>query len=253
MMSPPAPDRPSPANAVPPQWRVLVRRFAPLAALVAVALLAYWSGLPQKLSPAALGREQTQLRALVLEHPALTLGGFVLGYAILTGACLPVALMLSLVGGLIFGTWLGGAAVLVGATGGAMLTYAAARSAFAPMLLGRAGRDPRLQKLIEGFGRSAFTYILTLRLIPVFPFALVNVAAGLAAAPMRAFTLATLAGGLPTALIYAGLGAGLGGAIGSEASLKAALHSPQLLAPLGGLALLSLAPLLVKRLRRARR
>ena len=249
-MSSPAPDdRPAEPSAPRPPWRMLVQRFAPLAILVGVALVAYWSGLPQKLSPAALGREQAQLQALVAAHPVLTVGGFVLGYAVLTGACLPVALMLSLAGGLIFGTWLGGAAVLVGATGGAIVTYAAARSAFAPLLLGRARHDPRLQSVIQGFSRGAFTYILTLRLIPVVPFALVNVASGLAAAPARAYALATLVGGVPTALIYAGLGSGLGGAIGSEASLNAALHSPRLLAPLVALALLSMAPIAVKRLR----
>jgi uncharacterized membrane protein YdjX (TVP38/TMEM64 family) len=251
-MSPPAPDALPPSDPPPAALAGGARlaRFAPLAALVVVALVAYWSGLPQMLSPSALGREQAQLHILVAAHPVLSVGGFVLGYAVLTGACLPIALMLSLVGGLIFGTWLGGAAVLFGATGGAIVTYAAARSAFAPLLLGRARHDPRLQSVIEGFGRSAFTYILTLRLIPVVPFALVNVAAGLAAVPLRAYALATLAGGVPTALIYAGVGAGLGDAIGSQARLQAALHSPRLLAPLAGLALLALAPTVVKRLRR---
>jgi uncharacterized membrane protein YdjX (TVP38/TMEM64 family) len=236
-MSPPAPDVPPLSE---PTRGGFLKRFAPLAALIAVALLAYWSGLPQRLSPSALGREQAQLHALVAAHPVLAVGAFVLGYAVLTGACLPIALMLSLVGGLIFGTWLGGAAVLLGATGGAIVTYAAARSAFAPVLLGRARRDPRLQSVIQGFGRSAFTYILTLRLIPAVPFALL------------AFALATLAGGVPTALIYAGLGAGLGEAIGSEAALKAAMHSPRLLGPIAGLAVLALLPMLVKRLRRDR-
>lgn len=202
------------------------------------------------LSPGTIGREQAALHALVASHPALSLAAFVLGYAILIGACLPVALMLSLVGGLIFGPWLGAAAVLVGATCGAVITYAATRSAFAPLLTSRAQRDPRLRRVIHGFGRSAFSYILTLRFIPVVPFALVNVAAGLAAAPLRAFVLATLAGGAPTALIYAGLGAGLGASLGSEQSLHAALQSPRVLLPLAGLFVLALAPIAVKRLRR---
>jgi uncharacterized membrane protein YdjX (TVP38/TMEM64 family) len=117
------------------------------------------------------------------------------------------------------------------------------------MLISRAERDPRLQRVIQGFGRSAFSYILTLRFIPVVPFALVNLAAGLAAVPLRAFTLATLAGGAPTALIYAGLGSGLGASLGSEQSLHQALESPRLLLPLAGLTVLALAPTLVKRLR----
>lgn len=252
-MSPPASDVPVPTDPPAPRkprWRGFVGRLALPTALVAVALAAYWGGLPQMLSPGALGRGQVELRAAAAASPVLALTLYVLAYAVLTGACLPVALMLSLLGGAIFGVWTASVAVLLGATGGAVLTYAAARSAFAPFLLGRAERDPRLQKLIDGFGRGAFSYILTLRLIPLMPFALVNAAAGLAAVPLRAFTLATLAGGVPTALIYAGLGAGLGSSLGSKHSLEAALHSPRLLLPLAGLALLSLVPTLVKRLRR---
>ena len=234
----------------PPTRHGLARRFAPLGALLAVALAAYWAGLPQMLSPAAIGREQAVLHAAVAARPGVALAAYVAAYAVLIGACLPVALMLSLIGGMIFGPWLGATAVLVGATTGAVITYAAMRSAFAPLLLSRAERDPRLQRVIHGFGRSAFSYILTLRFIPVVPFALVNVAAGLAAAPLRAFVLATLAGGVPTALIYAGLGAGLGASLGSEQSLDQALQSPRLIVPLASLFVLSGAPMLVKRLRR---
>ena len=253
-MSPPKPAPPTAPEAAPAPapGRSLVRRFAPLAALLAVALAAYWAGLPQMLSPAAIGREQAELHAAVAGHPALALAAYVTGYAVLIGACLPVALMLSLIGGVIFGPWLGACAVLVGATSGAVITYTAARSAFAPLLLNRAERDPRLQRVIQGFGRSAFSYTLTLRFIPVVPFALVNVAAGLAAVPLRAFVLATLTGGTPTALIYAGLGAGLGASLGSEHSLHQALQSPRLLLPLAGLCVLAAAPTLVKRLRARR-
>jgi uncharacterized membrane protein YdjX (TVP38/TMEM64 family) len=226
-------------------------RLAPLAALIAVALAAYVAGLPQMLTPHALGREQAALRTAAAAAPLAALGVYVLGYAVITGACVPVALMLSLVGGLIFGPWIGAVAVVLGATGGAVLTYGAARSAFAPALIARAERDPRLERVMQGFGRNAFSYILTLRLVPFVPFALVNVAAGLAAVPARAFAAATLAGVVPASLVYASLGAGLGGAL-SERSLAAALHSPRLLLPLAGMAVLALTPTLVTRLRKPR-
>lgn len=231
--------------------RRYVLRFAPLLALAAVAALAYAAGLPQMLTPGALAREQAQLHAAVAAAPALAVGVFVLGYAILVATCIPVALMLSLLGGLVFGPWLGSAAVLLGATGAALLTYAAVRSAFAPALVARAERDPRVGRVLEGFGRNAFSYILTTRLLPFVPFGLVNVAAGIAAAPLRAYAGATLVGGIPSAVIYANLGAGLAGSLGAKGSLLTALHSPQLLLPLLGMALLSLAPMLVRRLRRA--
>lgn len=247
------PDEPPEQVAAAPTGRRLLR-YAPLAVLAAVAAAAWWSGLPGLMAPAAIGREYAQLQAIAAGAPVLAVGGFVLTYAVLTGSCLPTPLMMSLMGGAVFGVWVAAPAVLIGGTGGALLTYAATRSAFAPFLLERARRDPRLQGVIAGFGRSAFSYILTLRLIPMVPFAVVNVASGIAAAPMRPFLLATLVGGVPTAFVYTGLGAGLGAAIGSQESITASLRSPGLLAPLAGLGLLALAAPLAKALRsRARR
>lgn len=246
-MSPRPPDASTTVQAAAPRWRTALGRFALLAALLIVALVAYWSGFAQHLTPSMLEREQAELRGAAQASPILALGLFMLAYAVLTGACLPVALALSLLGGAVFGVWRAAPAVLLGATGGALLTYAAARSAFAPVLLRLAERDTRLQLLVGGFSRGAFRYVLTLRLFPMAPFAMINVASGLAAVPLRPFALATLTGGIPTAVIYTGLGEGLGASLGSEQSLEAALRSPHIVLPLLGLAALSLAPTLLKR------
>jgi uncharacterized membrane protein YdjX (TVP38/TMEM64 family) len=239
-------------NQTPPKpaARRALSRFAPLGALVAIAVAAYFAGLPHLLTPGALGREQAQLHALVAAAPVVTVAAFVVGYAVLVATCIPIALMLSLAGGLVFGPWLGSLVVLLGATGAALLTYAAARSAFAPDLIARAERDPRIGRVLDGFGRNAFSYILTSRLIPFVPFGLVNIAAGLAAVPIRAYAAATLVGGVPSAMIYANLGAGLGGSLGGPGALERALHSPRLLVPLLVLAALSLGPLLWRRIGR---
>ena len=245
-----SPSAHQPPPAPPARRRPRLIRFAPLAILIAIAAVAWWAGLPHALSPAELGRRQAELRDSAADAPILSVGLFVVVYAVLTGACLPVALMLSLVGGLVFGPWVGAAAVLVGATGGALVAYGATRSAFAHVLVARAERDPRLQRIMQGFGRNAFSYILTLRLIPFFPFPLVNVASGLAAVPLRAYALGTLVGGVPTALIYTSLGAGLGASLGSEGSLEAAVRAPGVILPLVALAALSLIPMLFRRFRR---
>ena len=246
-MSPQQPDTPRPER---PQrrWRDVARRGALLAALIAVALGAYVTGLLHMLAPATLGREQVTLREAAAMAPVAALTLFVLTYAILTGACLPVALVLSLTGGAIFGARTAAGAVLLGATGGALLTYAAARSAFAPLMRARAERDARLRGLLEGFERHTFTYVLMLRLTPMAPFALVNVASGLAAVPVRTYAIATLLGAVPSALIYTGLGAALGASLASRRSLQEALHSPGVILPLAGLAALSLLPVLGRRL-----
>jgi uncharacterized membrane protein YdjX (TVP38/TMEM64 family) len=238
-----------PTQPAPPRRRGL-SRYLPLAGLAAIALAAWLIDLPRALAPHQLARHAAELRAAAAAAPALTLSAYVLGYAVLTGACLPVALMLSLLGGLAYGRWTGGVAVLLGATGGAMLTYAATRSAFAHLLVARAGRDPRLAKIVEGFERNAFSYILTLRLVPFFPFALVNLAAGLVRAPFGAFAAATLLGGAPSAFIFASLGAGLGEALTSDESLATALRAPAVVAPLAALAVLSLLPTILRRIRR---
>lgn len=220
-----------------------------MAALLIVAAAAYLTGALHALTPAALGRQQAAIREAVAAAPVMALTLYVLTYAVLTGACLPVAMVLSLTGGAVFGVWIASPAVILGATGGALLTYAAARSAFAPLLRVRAERDPRLQGMLRGFERHAFSYILMLRFLPMAPFALVNVASGLAAVPTRVYALATIVAAVPTSIIYTSVGAGLGASLSSRESLQQALHSPRLLLAFGALGVMTLIPLIARRLR----
>ena len=226
----------------------LLPRFGLAVVLMLVAFGAWRLGILEQISPSRL----QGLQARVDSAPVLAVLIYVLVFALLTAACLPVALMLTLSGGVLFGAALGGAATVVGATSAAVLTYLAARTALAPSLLARARRDPRMSKVMDGFGEDAFSYILTMRLIPLFPFSLVNIAAGLAAAPLRAYAGATAVGAVPTSFIYASLGSGLGRSMNSDQNVAAALRSPAVLGSLAALAVLSLAPTVVKRLRRRR-
>jgi uncharacterized membrane protein YdjX (TVP38/TMEM64 family) len=128
-----------------------------------------------------------------------------------TAVSLPGGLVLTLAGGFLFGTWLGGAATVIGATIGAILVFYAVRTSFGESLRRRAeASGGRLKTIIDGVAAGAFGYILTLRLIPIMPFWFVNVAAGLAHAPTGAYALATLIGILPATFIYSGIGAGIG-------------------------------------------
>jgi uncharacterized membrane protein YdjX (TVP38/TMEM64 family) len=113
---------------------------------------------------------------------------------------------------------------------------------------GRTG--PRVRALAEEIKKDAFFYILTLRLIPVAPFWLTNVAAALIAIPVPTFASATLIGILPPALIYAGIGSGLGGAFASGHILSLhALITPGMMLPLISLAVLSVLPIVYQRWR----
>ena len=119
--------------------------------------------------------------------PLLAALGFVAFYAVATALSLPGALFLTLAGGFLFGTWLGGLLSVVGATSGAVALFLIARSALGAALRDRAA--PWLQRLEAGFRRDAFSYLLVLRLVPLFPFWLVNLVPaflGRASAHLRA-------------------------------------------------------------------
>ena len=220
--------------------RTILVRALPLLALAALAVGLYRGGVDD-VSLSNLQAHEQALRGFVAEHPVQFVVGYVLLYALATGSFVPLGLVLMLAGGFLLGPWVGAAAAVAGATGGALITYLAARFA-AGGPLGRRARDGRLSKLADGFGENAFAYILTLRLIPLSPFGLVNLAAGVARAPIRAYLAATVLGSIPICLIYSHLGAGLGAvfAAGRQPDLSI-MTEPRVLIPLLCLAGLSLA------------
>ena len=170
-------------------------------------------------------------------------------YVLAVAFSIPGALILTLSGGFLFGTLVGGSATVTGATIGALAVFVAARTAFGDVLRRRAGGA--VAKIEEGVRENAFSYVLTLRLLPIFPFWLVNIAAGLVDIPLRTYALATFLGVIPGTFIYSALGAGLGSIFDrNEAPDLSIIFEPQILLPLIGLALLSLLPVVFRRLRR---
>jgi uncharacterized membrane protein YdjX (TVP38/TMEM64 family) len=145
------------------------------------------------------------------------------------------------------------AATVVGATIGAILVFYAVRTSLGEALRERAeASGGTLKKVIDGVRQGAFGYILTLRLIPLAPFWLVNVAAALAHAPLRAYALATFLGIMPGTFIYSGIGAGIGALVArGETPDLGVIFEPRVLLPLVALGLLSLGTTLYQRRRKA--
>ena len=225
-----------------------MRRFGPLA-LVALAAVAFLSsGAARHLSLHGLSARRDMLQALVHAHPVVTLASYVAIYTLAIGLSLPAALVLTLTGGLLFGTWIGGAAAALSCTLGAAVIFLICRTAMGDVLRRRAG--PTVARIADDVRRDAFSYIIALRLIPVMPFWLANLALGFIDVPLRVFVTASLIGIAPVSLIYAGLGASLNVvfAHGQRPDLHLALR-PAVFLPLMGLALLALAPIVVRRLR----
>ncbi|MCA0301675.1 MAG: VTT domain-containing protein [Proteobacteria bacterium] len=227
-----------------PLWR----RFLPALVLLAGLALFLVFGPDRSLSFEMLARHHAELVGWVAGHRAAAIVVFVAVYALAVAFSLPVAILVTPLGGFLFGLWLGALLSVIGATAGSVAVFVAARSALGDVLQRRAA--PWLHRFEDGFRRDGISYLLFLRLVPVFPFWLVNIVPALLGMRLLPYTLATLVGIVPAALVYAGAGAGFGAvfARGETPDLGLLLQWPVLL-PLLGLSALSLLPVLVGRLR----
>ena len=229
----------------------LIKRAWPLLLIAAAIAVLFATGWNQYLSLDALRANEAVLRAIVADNLWLALGLFVGAYFLIVCTYIPGASIMTLAGGFLFGTVLGAAATVVGATLGAIGAWWLIRTSLGEPLRAKAEKSGGLlKKLIDGFQGNAFSYVLSLRLIPVAPFWLVNAAAGLGSAPLRPYALATFLGIIPGTVIYSSIGAGLGELFrrGETPDLKVILE-PQFLFPLVGLAALSFVPAVWKALR----
>jgi uncharacterized membrane protein YdjX (TVP38/TMEM64 family) len=230
---------------------VLLRYLKPLLIALVLAGLAYaaWhSGLGGALSWRGLARHQTRLLALVAEHPILAPLIYWVLYTAWVAVSIPEAALVTVVGGLLFGTLLGGTIAVLGATAGAVVLFLVARSAFASAMRRRAGT--LLDRIRPGLHRDGFNYLLALRLVPT-PFWLVNLAAALCGMRLLPFTAATLVGIIPATFILAWIGAGVGDVLAAGRSPDLGiLFSARLLGPMAALAALALLPVMWRWLRR---
>lgn len=220
-------------------------------ALLLVCVAAAWLllGLNAARAWATFAAHEAALRAWARAETLPAAAVYVASYVALLALSLPLGGIMTMMGGLLFGPLLGAALALAGATGGATALFLLARGALAARLARKAG--PRAAALREGLLRDGFSYLLALRLAPVVPFWLGNLAPALAGMRLAPFVAATVIGIVPTTLLLARLGAGLAGTLAAGARPAAAVMSPDVLLPLLGLAALSLAPMAWRRWRRA--
>lgn len=226
-----------------------LRRLLPVAILLAGLAAFLLLGLERYVSFEMLARHKATLTAWVAAHRVLAGLAFVLAYALMVAFSLPVAVVATPVGGFLFGTWAGAGLSVVAATLGSVAVFLAARYAFRDLFRARAGAT--LARLEEGFRNNDFSYLLFLRLVPVFPFWLINIVPALLGMQLKRYVLATLLGIVPASIVYAGVGSGLGALLkrGEQPDLGI-IFEWHILLPLLGLAALALLPVVVARLRR---
>jgi uncharacterized membrane protein YdjX (TVP38/TMEM64 family) len=214
---------------------------------VALAVLGFYAlGLHRYFSWEYLHAHLDLLRDQTQQHLLQTLVLFILVYVSVTSLSLPVATALGLVAGALFGRWLGTGVVILAATLGATLAFLSSRYLFRDWVQRRFGS--RLAAMNRGVEQDGAYYLLTMRLVPVFPFFLVNLGMGLTPMRARTFAWVSLLGMLPGTFLYVNAGAELG-----HIDSPRGILSPSVLISLALLGLVPLALRLVLRWARNRR
>jgi uncharacterized membrane protein YdjX (TVP38/TMEM64 family) len=156
----------------------------------------------------ALKANRQELAVYHQRHRLVTVSVFLGIYIVQTALSLPGAAILSLAAGALFGLLWGTVLVNIGATAGAILAFLFARYLFRDLVIRRFG-GPNLEKLNRELEREGMSYLLFLRLVPLFPFFLINLGAALTSLSLRTFFFATMVGIIPGSLVYVNAGASL--------------------------------------------
>lgn len=238
-------------------------RLLPLLLIVAAAAAVWWSGLLDYVSLQQLAENREMLREYVSDNLVLALMAYIGIYAIVVALSLPVAAPLTLTGGFLFGALAAGLSTVIGATLGAVIIFILARTALADTFARKAG--PLLGKFRKGFQDDAISYLLFLRLVPLFPFWLVNLAPALLGVRLRDYVIATFIGIVPGTFAFALTGAGLDSVLVAQKEVydqcvaqnsaenctfgldSSHLITPELLIAFAALGVVSLIPVIVKR------
>ena len=225
-----------------------IGRIAPLV-LLAAGLVAFFAfDLDRYVSLEALKTHQEQLKGWVADYGVLAGIAFMAVYAAAVAFSIPGALFLTIAGGFMFGPYLATLYVVLGATIGAFAVFLAARYALQDFFRRKIGGAAR--RMEAGFRENELSYMFILRLVPIFPFWLVNLVPAFLGVSIRSYLIGTLVGIIPGAFVYALVGDGAGAVLAAGGDLDLGIiFEPRFLAPIVGLAVLACIPIVYKKLR----
>lgn len=219
------------------------KKYLPLLLIIAGAASVWFLGLDQYLTFEAFQSHRAFIELYITQNFILAILIFMAIYVLVVSLSIPAATFMTMTGGFLFGQIGGTAAVVFSATLGASILFLSARLASQDLLLKKAGH--RIKKMQKGFQENAFSYLLTLRLIPLFPFVLVNLAAAIFQIPLKTFIAATLLGIIPGTFVYVSMGVALKEVL-STGLTPDLIVDPKIIGALVGLGILSLVPVLYK-------
>jgi len=231
-----------------PQTASALRRFGPLLILAAGLGAFFALGGTSLFSFDTLRDNREALINWRDNNGFLAVLAYMAGYAIVVAFSLPAGAIMTLSGGFLFGWFWGGLYTVIGATIGATGLFLVAKTALGEVLRAKAG--PFLKKFEKGFQEDMWSYLFILRLVPAFPFWLVNLAPAFLGVPLMAYLITTFFGIMPGSFVFASVGAGLGAVFdrGETPDLGGIVTAPSFYLPILGLVVLSLVPVIYKRL-----
>jgi len=212
-----------------------------LIGLLLIALFFYFD-LKQYLTLASLKANHQLLLTVYAEHALLMVAAFMAIYIIQTALALPGAVILSLSAGAIFGPLMGTIYAVSAASVGATLSFLVTRYLLRDSVVNRFGS--KLESINQELETRGLNYLLFLRLVPVFPFFLINLAAGLTRLPLRTYILGTFIGIIPGGFVYVNAGASL-----ASINRLSDIASPRVLGSFALLGLFALVPVIYTKLR----
>ena len=226
-------------------------RLVPLVVL-ALGLAAFFAlGWDRYLSIEQLKEHRIDLQAWVAGHPAVAGLAFAGGYAVAVAFSIPGAAILTICGGFLFGPLPATLYVVLGATAGATALFLAARFALRDFLRARVGGA--LARMEAGFNENPLSYMLILRLVPAFPFWLVNLVPAFLGVRLSTYVIGTFFGIIPGTVVYALIGDGAGAVLEAGGDIDLGIvFAPRFLAPIIGLAALAAIPIVYRRVKRRR-
>jgi uncharacterized membrane protein YdjX (TVP38/TMEM64 family) len=221
-----------------------------IAIYLGLILLFFALGLHHLFTFQMLKEYRMELSAFVMEHAVMAALLYMLVYATLIALSVPGGAVMTITGGFLFGALWGTVYTVIAATVGATCLYFLVKTAIGSSLRHQAG--PWMEKLAKGFQENAFNYMLVLRLIPIFPFFVVNLVPALLGVKARTYITATAIGIIPGSYVYTAFGTGVGRIFdaGEMFTIRDVLSTEMIIA-LIGLAVLSLLPVLYKRTKKS--
>lgn len=247
-----APQNTGPADPAPEprggKGGLSVKRLAPAAVLVAGLAAFFALDLDAYLSLDLLKEHRGTMRAWVEANALAAALLYMLVYAAAVAFSVPGATIITITGGFLYGPYVGTLYTVVGASAGAAAVFLAARHALGDWLRAKAG--PTVKRMETEFRDNGVSYMLILRLVPLFPFWLVNLVPAFLGVSFRLYMICTFAGIIPGSFVYALVGDGAGAVLDQGGDLDLGIiFSPRILAPIAGLALLACVPLVYRKIR----